>query len=260
MTSPAAGARANTLQLGATFVDSDATDSGTVTFQLCSDAACATVLSSGTSAAVSGGTAVTWTAPGPLADGTYYWRAEVTDIAGNVGAFSTIRSFVRDTNPPAVPVLGSVAAHVSASPQLSASFVTSDAGDSGTILFQICTDSACTSVAASGSSASGLASGANGTWTSSGLAAGSYFWRAAAQDAAGNQSAWSGTGSFAFDTTAPSVPTPNGPAGGSVSTSRRRWRDVRRPERSPGDTGPSRSSCARRAPARRRSSRRRPAC
>ena len=213
-TSPAAAARVNSKQLAATFVDSDATDSGTVTFQLCSDAACASVVGTSTSATVSGGTGVTWT-PGVLADGTYYWRAYGKDVAGNTGAWSAIRSFVLDTNAPAVPTLGSVPSQVSTAPQLSASFSSSDTGDSGTILFQICSDAACTSVVASGSSSSGVASGANGTWTASSLAGGSYFWRAAAKDAAGNQSAWTATGQFAVDSTPPPAPTVSGPADGA---------------------------------------------
>ena len=213
-TSPAAAARVNSTQLAATFVDSDATDSGTVTFQLCSDAACTSVVGTSTSATVSGGTGVTWT-PGALADGTYYWRAYGKDVVGNTGAWSAIRSFVLDTNAPAVPTLGSVPSQVSTAPQLSASFSSSDTGDSGTILFQICSDAACTSVVASGSSSSGLASGANGTWTASSLAGGSYFWRAAAKDAAGNQSAWTATGQFAVDSTPPPAPTVSGPADGA---------------------------------------------
>ena len=214
LTSPAAAARVNSKQLAATFVDSDATDSGTVAFQLCSDAACATVLGTSTSATVSGGTGVTWT-PGALADGTYFWRAYGKDVAGNTGAWSAIRSFVLDTNPPAVPTLGSVPSQVSTAPQLSATFSSSDVGDSGTILFQICGDAACTSVVASGSSSSGLASGASGTWTASSLAGGSYFWRSAAKDAAGNQSAWTATGQFTVDSTPPPVPATSGPADGT---------------------------------------------
>ncbi len=206
LVSPANGGRVNTPQLSATFTNSDPTDSGTVTFQLCSDAACATVLGTSTSATVGSGTGVTWGA-GPLADGTYYWRASSLDAAGNQGAWSSVRSFVLDTVGPAVPTLGSLPAQVDATPSLSASFSDPDAGDTGTISFQICTDSACTAVVQSGSSPSGIANGADGSWTAAGLAQGSYYWRAKAQDAAGNQSAWSATQQFTLDTTPPSGPT-----------------------------------------------------
>ena len=216
LTSPATGARVNPVALGATFVDTDATDSGSVTFELCSDAACSTVLSTSPgSAVVTPGSDVGWTAPTPSPDGTYWFRASATDLAGNVGAWSATRSIVVDTTPPGVPTLGSVAARVSTSPQLSASFSDPDGGDTRTILFQICADSACGSVVANGSSASGLTSPGSATWTDAGLAPGSYYWRAAAEDAAGNDSAWSATGQFAFDTTPPAVPSVTGPADGA---------------------------------------------
>ena len=207
LVSPAAVARVKSPQLGATFVDSDSTDSGTVTFQLCSDAACSTVVGSSTSATVSGGTAVSWT-PGGLSDGTYYWRLSATDAAGNQTGWTSTRSFVLDTNPPEVPTLTGPAdaAYLGAAPALGATFINNDVGDSSTIDFQVCTDAACSSVVKSGSSASGLASGASGSWTPSGLADGTYYWQASATDAAGNQSLWSATRQFTLDTTAPTAP------------------------------------------------------
>jgi large repetitive protein len=219
--SPANGGRVNSPLLHATFVDSDSTDSGTVTFQLCGDSACSSVLQSSTSATVGSGSAVTWT-PGGLADGTYYWRLSAIDVAGNQGASTTTHSFVLDTNPPAVPVLTGPAddSYAGSDPALGATFSSSDAGDSGTINYEVCTDSACSAVVQSGSSPGGLASGASGTWTPSGLADGEYYWRAQAQDAAGNQSAWSATVSFTLDTVPPPVPAPSGPAGGALVNAR----------------------------------------
>ncbi|MGD0715808.1 MAG: hypothetical protein ABSB24_16715, partial [Gaiellaceae bacterium] len=200
--SPVAGARVNTTQLQAAFVDSDSSDSGTVDFQLCSDAACSGVLASNTSSpAVIGGTAVSWT-PGGLADGTYYWRLRATDFVGNQTGWTATRSFVFDTNPPGVPGLVSPAdtAYLGAPPALSGTFTSTDVGDSGTVSFQVCSDAACSSVQASGASSSGLTSGASGSWTPGGLADGLHYWRARAQDAAGNLSGWSGTQSFTLDT------------------------------------------------------------
>ncbi|HUJ92181.1 MAG TPA: Ig-like domain-containing protein, partial [Gaiellaceae bacterium] len=213
LTSLAAAARVNTVQLKATFVDSDATDTGTVTFQLCSDPACGSVVATSTSATVSGGTSVSWS-PGALADGTYDWRASGKDVAGNQGAWSATRSFVLDTTAPSTPTLGSVTSPTAA-PSLSATFSDPDASDTGTLSFQVCSDAACATVVKSGSSASGLANGASGHWTPSGLADGTYSWRAQAQDAAGNQSAWSATQQFTLDTTPPSGPTAGGPADGA---------------------------------------------
>jgi large repetitive protein len=205
LVSPANAARVNTPQLSATFTNSDPTDSGTVTFQLCSDVTCATVLGTSTSATVGSGAGVSWGA-GPLADGTYYWRASSLDAAGNQGAWSSVRSFVLDTVGPAVPTLVGEPAQVDANPSLSASFSDPDAGDTGSVSFQICSDSACTAVVQSGSSPSGIANGADGSWTAAGLTQGGYYWRARAQDAAGNQSGWSSTQQFTLDTTPPSGP------------------------------------------------------
>ncbi len=204
--SPSAGARVNTTLLGATFVDSDLTDSGTVTFQLCGDASCSTVLAHSTSAAVSGGTSVSWT-PGGLADGTYYWDASAQDVAGNQGASSAVRSFVLDTNPPGTPSLTSPAdaSYLGAVPALSATFSSSDVGDSGTVNFRVCSDSGCTTLVQSGSSAGGLLNGVSGSWTPSGLPDGTYYWQASAVDTAGNQSARSAIHSFTVDTVPPTV-------------------------------------------------------
>ncbi len=217
--SPASAGRVNSSQLSATFVDSDSTDSGTVTFQLCSDAACATALSSSTSATVVGGTGVTWT-PTDLADGTYYWRLSALDVAGNQGSWTPARRFVLDTNPPGVPALSGPAdaSYLGAAPSLLGGFSSSDAGDSGSVTFQVCSDAACTGVQASGASASGLLDGATGSWTPAGLAAGLHYWRAQAQDAAGNLSAWSAARSFTLETAPPSAPTPSSPAAGQLTT------------------------------------------
>jgi hypothetical protein len=214
--SPAAAGRVNSSQLQATFVDSDPTDSGTVTFQLCSDAACSAVLASSTSLTVAGGTGASWT-PGGLADGTYYWRLSGLDVAGNQGAWTATRSFVLDTNPPGTPSLTSPAdaAYLGAAPALSATFSSSDVGDSGTVSFQVCSDSGCTAVVQSGSSASGLTNGASGSWTPSGLADSGYYWHARATDAAGNQSGWSAVRSFTLDTGPPSVPVQTAPGNGA---------------------------------------------
>ena len=209
--SPAAGGRANTAQLGATFVDTDLTDSGTVDFQLCSNASCSAVVASSTSATVAGGTGVSWTPTG-LADGTYYWRLRATDVAGNqTASWTPTQSLVLDTNPPGVPSLTSPAdaSYLGAAPALKGTFTSGDAGDSGKLDFQVCTDNLCGTVVQSGSSSSGLGNGATGSWTPSGLADGAYFWRSRAQDAAGNQSAWSAVvRSFTLDTTAPTAPGP----------------------------------------------------
>ncbi len=206
---PAAAARVTTTQLGATFVDTDLSDSGIVDFELCSNASCSSVVGSNTSSSVGSGAAVTWTPTG-LSDGTYYWRLRATDVAGNQTSWTPTQSFVLDTNPPGVPSLTSPAdaSYLGAAPALKATFTSSDAGDSGKLDFQVCSDNLCGTVVRNGSSSSGLANGGTGSWTPSGLAAGSYYWRSRAQDAVGNQSAWSAPLSFTLDTTAPTAPGP----------------------------------------------------
>ena len=207
LVSPAAAVRVNSTQVSATFADADAGDTGTVSFQLCSNSSCSSVVASGTSATVSGGSAGSWTPTG-IADGAYYWRAQNTDTAGNASAWSATRGFTLDTTAPGVPALVAVGALLKAVPQLSAGFSDPDGPDTGTISFQVCTDSGCASVVQAGTSPGGVANGSNGSWTPPTLVDGSYFWRARALDAAGNQSsAWSGVQQFSLDTTAPSTPT-----------------------------------------------------
>ena len=220
--SPAAGARVNSTALSATFVDSDATDSGTVTFRVCSSndggITCSSELSRGTSSVVGPGATASWTAPSPGPDGTYYWQAQATDVAGNATAgWTALRKLVLDTTPPATPVLvgPADAASLGGGATLTATFENSDATDSGKVNFQVCSNSTCATVVASGSSAGGLLTGHDGSWALSGLADGSYYWRAQSQDAAGNMSAWASSAirSFAYDGTPPTV-TPTGPASG----------------------------------------------
>jgi hypothetical protein len=221
LNSPAVGTRVTSPALNATFVDSDPTDSGTLDFQLCSAASCASVLQSTTSATVTGGTAVGWTPAGLVSGTTYYWRVRATDVAGNPTAWTPTpaQSFVYDTNPPAAPTLTSPAngAAVTSTPTLKATFSSNgDVGDTGTIAFRITSDGACTTVVAAGSSASALANGATGSWTPLVLALGSYYWCAQAQDAAGNTSAWSSASQFT-EAAPPSPPPSSGSGGGSSS-------------------------------------------
>ena len=197
LSSPADGTRANALSLAAPFSDPDGGDTGTVSFQLCADSACCSVVETGSG----------WPwSPASVGDGTYYWRARATDAAGNQSGWSATRAVTLDTVAPAVPALGDPAdgAYLATAPALSGSFSDPDPGDSGTVGFQVCSDAACATVVASGSGS---------PWTPFGLV-GAYYWRAQATDAAGNSSAWSATRSFTVDSTPPDVPTPVSPADG----------------------------------------------
>jgi len=213
--SPASGTRVNTLQLTVRFGDSDPADTGTVDFQLCSDAICGSVVASGSVGSVAAAADATWS-PSGLGDGTYYWRASAQDRPRNASAWSATHSVLLDTALPPAPVLGGPAdgAYLATMPALGATFADGDAGDTGTIDFQLCADSACAAIVQTGTSASGLTVGATGSWRPT-AAGGSYYWRAASVDAAGNVSAWSAIRGFAVDSSPPSVPSVAGPASGS---------------------------------------------
>ena len=110
--------------------------------------------------------------------------------AGSLGAKRTSSS----TPPPdrravSAPADGSA---LNAAPSLSATFGNSDAGDTGSLDFDLCSDAACSGILQS-SSPGGLTDGASRSWTPSSLAHGTYYWRVGAHDAVGNQSGWSAT-------------------------------------------------------------------
>ena len=204
-------------RLSATFSDPDAADTGTLSFQLCSDSACNTVLQSGTSSSgIANGASGSWT-PATLSEGTYYWRAQATDSftpTGNVSGWSATSSFIVDTTAPGVPAIGAPAASARVnSTQLNATFVDADSTDTGAVNFRLCTSSACSTVVASGSSAA-VVGGTAVSWTPAGLADGTYWWQVRGQDVAGNQSAWTTAQSFVLDTSPPGVPTLSSPADG----------------------------------------------
>lgn len=207
--------------LSGTFSDPDSGDTGTLAFQLCSDSACASVLQTGTASGVANGASATW-APTTLADGTYFFRAQAQDSAGNQSDWSAASTFTIDRVAPSVPGLVSPApaARVGTS-QLTGTFSDVDPADTdtGTLTFELCTDSACLHLATPSMTTSSLANGASASWTPSAPDA-TYFWRVRAQDAAGNQSAWSSLRSLTLDTTAPSLPVLDAPADGAVLTAR----------------------------------------
>jgi uncharacterized repeat protein (TIGR02059 family) len=109
LVSPAAGARVNsaTPSLSATFTDPDSQNTGQLTFQVCADAACSSVLATFSSTSgVANGADGSASVPGGTitADGTYHWRAKATDNTGAGSAYGATRSLVVDT---AVPTFAS---------------------------------------------------------------------------------------------------------------------------------------------------------
>ncbi|HVP75070.1 MAG TPA: Ig-like domain repeat protein, partial [Gaiellaceae bacterium] len=191
-------------------------ETGTLVFEVCSTNACTSVLRSGTVAGLNQNDAASWTPPG-LGDGTYYWHVRAEDEAGNLSAWSSVRSFrIDSTAPPAPTLTAGTSLHVNAAPQLGATVIEpTDPGDSARILFELCTDPACASVVGTGYSGFVSVGTATG-WQTPPLADGVYYWRALAEDLAGNQSPWSAVGSFVLDTVVPSVPAMVGPAVGAI--------------------------------------------
>ena len=111
LVTPANAAFPNTTTptLTATFSDPDAADTGTVNFRVCADAACTTILSTFSSAALiangANGSAAVPGAAGLVNGTTYYWQAQNMDNSNVQSAFSASRSFTVDTTAPAVPSL-----------------------------------------------------------------------------------------------------------------------------------------------------------
>jgi hypothetical protein len=199
-------------QLSGRFTDPNVSDTGTVQFRLCSNAAaagsaCTALVQSGSSGSLSSGSTGSWTPAAP-GDGLYHWQARGEDAAGNASAWTATRSFHLDTTTPGVPVL--------VSPEdgawqnqinLRAAFNDSAFAATGTISFRLCTDGACLGVAATGESTQ-VTNGAAGAWQhSSSPADGIYYWQARANDGAGNQSAWSASRMVHLDATPPATPT-----------------------------------------------------
>ncbi|HVS86108.1 MAG TPA: SwmB domain-containing protein [Gaiellaceae bacterium] len=95
--------------LHATFADPDTQDTGKVTFRICSDSNCDTVLQtldSATNLAVGDTGSAT---AASLADGQYWWDAQDVDASAEPSSFSGTRSFTIDTSPPAASLVAPVA-------------------------------------------------------------------------------------------------------------------------------------------------------
>ena len=103
--SPAAGAHVNTTtpSLAATFSDADTNNTGQITFRVCADSGCSTVLATfSSSTGIANGANGSASVPGGTfpSDGTYYWQAKATDNTSASSAFSSSRAIVIDTTAP----------------------------------------------------------------------------------------------------------------------------------------------------------------
>lgn len=123
---------------------------------------------------------------------TYYVAVRTYDVAGNSITASTDGVKVDSSSPNAILVSPPNNSNHPAWPALTATYDETGTVSPGQLTFQLCSDSTCSTVVESGTSAAGLADGANGNWTPT-AADGSYWWRAQATDSAGNTSSWTAT-------------------------------------------------------------------
>jgi hypothetical protein len=177
---------------------------------------CVTTTATGTDCAA--GATATWLAVGTgtsttrtglsLAAGTTYRQCvRAVDAVGNVGAAACSDGIRIDQAAPNVPTLISptVDAVILYGDNLVASYTDAAPAADGFVRIQVCTTSGCGTIAATGTSAS-VTSGSNGSWATAGMTPGAaYWWRAQAQDEAGNVSAWSAAQRVVIDR-APTAP------------------------------------------------------
>jgi len=124
-----------------------------------------------------------------LADGAYYWRVRSVDGAGNEN-MSEVWSFTVDIAAPGAPTLLSPENNATVTTSIP-TFNWSDVSDPSGVTYRIQADVSPADWASSAIDISGLTSSSYTPTT--GLADGSYEWRALAVDAAGNASDWSST-------------------------------------------------------------------
>ena len=188
-------------QLKATFSDPDAGDTGTVTFNVCSDSACAHVVTSATSSSVSNNANASWTPASLPAEGTYYWQAKDTDAAGGVSSWTATQSFIYDTTPPDTTI-GTGPANPNNSTSATFSFTATEAGSS----FKCQLDGGGFSTCVSPMSYNGLADG-------------SHTFQVEATDPAGNTDLSPASSTWTVDTVTPVTTITASPANLTTATS-----------------------------------------
>lgn len=134
-----------------------------------------------------------------ISDGTWYFRVRAIDHAGNASDWSNMQSFVVDTQPPAIPVTDYL-------PELTnenqPQFSWQTAVDATRYRLMIAKDSIFNQILFDQVNLATL------SWTpNSPISDGILFWKVAAIDQAGNQSAFSLPKFFTIDTSLPATPT-----------------------------------------------------
>lgn len=139
----------------------------------------------------------------PLAEGAHSWRARSADAAGNLSAFTGLRTLTIDTTAPATPVINSPSSGALVNKRMPVFAGTGEPG--ATVNVDELSARLCSAVVAQG-----------GAWQCAStvqLPDGAHSVTAVAQDAAGNVSS-AATRSFSLDATPPSAPTIDSPVDG----------------------------------------------
>jgi large repetitive protein len=199
---------------------------GTAVWTEASDGDCSTTVADTWNpvSPTSTGSAMATSAPGlnQTASVRFGLRAEPTVAAGAYNAVLVMEVLATNVNtPPDAPALvtpADAALVPTTTPTLTATFTDPDAGDTGLVRFDVCSDPSCTTVVRTGTSAAGIASGSNGSWiVGAALSQGvQYYWRARNEDAAAATSGYSPIRTFTVNST--SVPTLNSPAASATIT------------------------------------------
>jgi hypothetical protein len=150
-----------------------------------------------------------------LTQGTkYYVCVRARDNMNYLSTVGCTNGQSIDSINPTAPSVVSPIAYGIGTPALTATYNDVLPGSPGDMFFQLCADAACASVLQSGWSASGIAIGANGTFSPTSLVTGNYYWRAYGRDSAANTSPYSVITAFTVNYL-PSAPTLPLPANGT---------------------------------------------
>jgi nitrogen fixation protein FixH len=205
-----------------TFAWSAATDpspsSGIASYTLQLDTSSS--FNSGNLRTITGITGTSYTAASALTDGTWYWRVNATDKAGNTGSYSSYWTIVIDTVAPGLPTLLSPSDGASTNvnrPIFTWSAATDATSGVASYTLQIDTSSSFNS--GNLRTITGI-TGTSYTVTSP-LADGTWYWRVRAVDNAGNTGTYTTSRSFAVDTVSPGLPTLASPSTGSATSNNR---------------------------------------
>ncbi|MBA7612832.1 hypothetical protein ES703_20073 [subsurface metagenome] len=130
-----------------------------------------------------------------LADGTWYWHVRARDNAGNIGSWSSGRSFTVDTAAQAAPAL-TAPANGAITNNSTPTFDWESVSGAASYTLEYSIDNGTPTT---------ISSAATDYIPTAGLADGTWNWRVRTVDAVGNTGSWSSTWFFTIDTATPTV-------------------------------------------------------